>query len=185
MNHSLFVLVICVCFSCHKRVKVIVRITAGSGVNYNWLEGKSSAFAQGIFFLFFLLDSWVNGVRDPVVFFLHCLFILAWQLESPWQRFYLTHMHSHPEVSVCSCMDACIDFICQWVSTMGLCSCPLFIFTSTLSFPLPLCRFCTAAADRKLRLLTSDLQDKHEVKVAQYLEHTSQKSVSQLASSFL
>lgn len=49
---------------------------------------------------------------------------------------------------------------------MGLCSCPLFIFTSTLSFPLSLFRFCTAAADRKLRLLTSDLQNKHEVKVA-------------------
>lgn len=55
----------------------------------------------------------------------------------------------------------------------------LFIFTSTLSFPLPLCRFCTAAADRKLRLLTSDLQDKHEVKVAQQLERAGQKCASQ------
>lgn len=173
---------ICVCFSCHKRVKVIVRITAGSGVNYNWLEGKSSAFAQGFFFFCWTHEWMAWGI---LLVFLHSLFILAWQLESPWQRFYLTHMHSHPEVSVCSCMDACVEFICQWVSTMGLCSCPLFIFTSTLSFPLPLCRFCTAAADRKLRLLTSDLQDKHEVKVAQYLEHTGQKSVSQLASSFL
>lgn len=40
---------------------------------------------------------------------------------------------------------------------------------------LPIIRFCTAAADRKLRLLTSDLQDKHEVKVmeghASYINH--------------
>lgn len=34
-----------------------------------------------------------------------------------------------------------------------------------------LCRLCTAAADRRLRLLTSDLQDKHEIKVEQHLEH--------------
>ncbi|KAM7367248.1 hypothetical protein PAMP_015163 [Pampus punctatissimus] len=36
-------------------------------------------------------------------------------------------------------------------------------------------RFCTAAADRKLRLLTSDLQDRHEVKVMEghtsYINH--------------
>lgn len=47
-----------------------------------------------------------------------------------------------------------------------------------LSFLLTLCRFCTAAADRKLRLLTSDLRDKHEVKVEQYLELTGQKFAS-------
>lgn len=49
---------------------------------------------------------------------------------------------------------------------------------SRLSFPLPLslslCRLCTAAADRKLRLLTSDLQEQHEVKVAQHLEDIGQ-----------
>uniref|UniRef100_A0A3Q2E918 Nucleoporin Nup37 n=1 Tax=Cyprinodon variegatus TaxID=28743 RepID=A0A3Q2E918_CYPVA len=36
---------------------------------------------------------------------------------------------------------------------------------------IPTIRFCTAAADRKLRLLTSDLQDRHEVKVME--GHTS------------
>uniref|UniRef100_A0A3Q2NTP5 Nucleoporin Nup37 n=1 Tax=Fundulus heteroclitus TaxID=8078 RepID=A0A3Q2NTP5_FUNHE len=40
---------------------------------------------------------------------------------------------------------------------------------------IPTIRFCTAAADRKLRLLTSDLQDRHEVKVMEghtsYINH--------------
>uniref|UniRef100_A0A3Q1FGI3 Nucleoporin Nup37 n=1 Tax=Acanthochromis polyacanthus TaxID=80966 RepID=A0A3Q1FGI3_9TELE len=36
---------------------------------------------------------------------------------------------------------------------------------------IPTVRLCTAAADRKLRLLTSDLQDRHEVKV--YIKHGS------------
>lgn len=47
----------------------------------------------------------------------------------------------------------------------GLNNGPVFIFTSFPSL-FALCRFCTAAADRKLRLLTSDLQDRHEVKVS-------------------
>uniref|UniRef100_A0A673BMK9 Nucleoporin Nup37 n=1 Tax=Sphaeramia orbicularis TaxID=375764 RepID=A0A673BMK9_9TELE len=41
--------------------------------------------------------------------------------------------------------------------------------------PSPTIRFCTAAADRKLRLLSSDLQDRHEVKVMEghtsYINH--------------
>uniref|UniRef100_A0A3P8TWX7 Nucleoporin 37 n=1 Tax=Amphiprion percula TaxID=161767 RepID=A0A3P8TWX7_AMPPE len=40
---------------------------------------------------------------------------------------------------------------------------------------IPTIRLCTAAADRKLRLLTSDLQDRHEVKVMEghtsYINH--------------
>lgn len=40
---------------------------------------------------------------------------------------------------------------------------------------IPIIRLCTAAADRRLRLLTSDLQDKHEVKVLEghtsYINH--------------
>ncbi|XP_028305804.1 nucleoporin Nup37 isoform X2 [Gouania willdenowi] len=40
---------------------------------------------------------------------------------------------------------------------------------------IPMIRLCTAAADRKLRLLTSDLQEKHEVKVMEghssYVNH--------------
>ncbi|KAM8910346.1 nucleoporin Nup37 isoform 2-T2 [Spinachia spinachia] len=40
---------------------------------------------------------------------------------------------------------------------------------------IPTLRFCTAAADRKLRLLTSDLQQRHEVKVMEghtsYINH--------------
>lgn len=98
-------------------------------------------------------------MRDPVGFF--TLFIYLSSLghqnlpgsDSTW----------HTCTLIPRCQPAA-----AWVQpTLGLCSCPSFIFTSTLSSPLPLCRFCTAAADRKLRLLTSDLQDKHEVKVAQ------------------
>lgn len=33
--HRRSVLVMCVCFSCHQRVEVIVRMAAGSGVNYS------------------------------------------------------------------------------------------------------------------------------------------------------
>lgn len=61
----------------------------------------------------------------------------------------------------------------------------LFLYPPVLFLFLSLCRFCTAAADRKLRLLTSDLQDKHEVKVMQHLEHIGQNCACQLASNFL
>ncbi|CAB1456105.1 unnamed protein product [Pleuronectes platessa] len=58
-----------------------------------------------------------------------------------------------------------------------------YVVVSTCLFPeedmeleeIPTIRFCTAAADRKLRLLTSDLQDRHEVKVMEghtsYINH--------------
>lgn len=108
----------------------------------------------------------------------------AWQLESPWRHFCLrhTHTHSHPKVSSCSWVDTRRVRLSlgrsepAFGSTLCLFSHPPFLF---------LCRFCTAAADRKLRLLTSDLQDKHEVKVAQHLEHTAQNYAAQLASGFL
>lgn len=77
-------------------------------------------------------------------------------------------MHAQSSSVIGSQQWACVHVLCLF-------SHPPFPF-------LFLCRFCTAAADRKLRLLTSDLQDKHEVKVAQYLELTGQKRASQLAS---
>lgn len=40
MNRCLFILVICVCFSCHKWVSVIVWVIAGAGVREDWLEGE-------------------------------------------------------------------------------------------------------------------------------------------------
>lgn len=43
------------------------------------------------------------------------------------------------------------------------------------------CRLCSAAADRKLRLLTSDLQERHEVKVAPHLQHIDLNAARQLA----
>lgn len=173
VNHRLFALVISVCFSCHKWVRVIVWITAGGGVNYDWLEGKSSASAQGslprewmawgilLFIYFFTLfiypclairGSLAAFLPDTRTSILRCHSAAAWtHAGSPsvvgWQRG-RAHIHA------------------------------LFIFTSTLSLPLSHRRFCTAAADRKLRLLTSDLQDKHEVKVAQHLEHAGQKFAS-------
>lgn len=111
----------------------------------------------------------INGVSNLVVL---CVY-LCLQLESPWQSFYwsrsrfLPHTHSLPEVSA----QACLEKIDKKAHLFAFPPCLLL----NPDFVFLFCRLCTAAADRKLRLLTSDLQDRHEVKVMQHLEHIGQK----------
>lgn len=101
---------------------------------------------------------------------------LSLQLKSPWQRFQSSLSkilpHTHALIQRChsrqlpACLHVCIESIrlspydSVVMSSLCLFSCLPFLFVL-----FSICRFCTAAADRKLRLLTSDLQDKHEIKV--------------------
>lgn len=120
---------------------------------------------------------------------------LSLQLESPWQLFcwslskFLPHTHRHSSQRCQSgpCMQNESSSVIGSVQSdsalmPSLC---LFSYPPFLFLFLPLCRFCTAAADRKLRLLTSDLHEKHEVQVVQHLAHTDQNWARQLVSDAL
>lgn len=161
-------------------------IIAGTGVYYDWLEGKSSAW---------LCTGFMRKWREGSCFFPPVY--LSLQLESPWQCFYWSLSKFLPHtltlssrgVSLNGCRHACRKSLRL---SLGLYSLTLFWCSLVVYFYIlpffsfsSICRFCTAAADRKLRLLTSDLQDKHEVKVMQHLEHIGQNCACQLASNFL
>lgn len=97
------------------------------------IRGKVLCLCSGFF------DSWVNGVMDPVIYFLHCLSTLAWQLESPWQHFCLTHtliLRCHPAAGWTHA-----EFVCHW-AVASLRSRPPFVcfhihpFSSSADFAL-------------------------------------------------
>ena len=123
-------------------------------------------------------EKWSNGVSLLVFLYVY----LTVQLQSPWRCFpgwmsksftTRTLTHTYPKVSGQAAVTR-IDvggeeggFSGRRLGSVRMFS--LRVYLDSSSHFLSLSRFCTAAADFKLRVLSSDLQNKHEVKVLDHL----------------